>query len=235
MKRIIVNAMVFLLLGAIINVAVAWASAHWVSVLDHLQSQTPLDESGSTLTRWQAVSALRIQIERQSFITIGASDANASYWMPQSEIDAAVAELHKPVRVTLIPIEKLSPFSMDQMDGDVPFVLDARGWPAYSMQCKSMFDDKKNAWVCEGGKLLRPKWKFSSPPTSPLRPIWPGFAINTVFYAAVLWVLLALPGAVRRFVRRKRGRCTRCGYDLRGQVADDKRQIFCPECGTIAK
>jgi predicted RNA-binding Zn-ribbon protein involved in translation (DUF1610 family) len=67
----------------------------------------------------------------------------------------------------------------------------------------------------------------------PCKPVWPGFAINTVFYAAVLWVLLALPGAVRRFVRRKRGRCTRCGYDLRGQVADRDRKRQCPECGIV--
>jgi hypothetical protein len=57
-------------------------------------------------------------------------------------------------------------------------------------------------------------------------PVNPGFAINTVFYAAVLWVLLALPGAVRRFVRRRRGRCTRCGYDLRATTTG-----VCPECG----
>jgi hypothetical protein len=70
----------------------------------------------------------------------------------------------------------------------------------------------------------------------PVEPIWPGFAINTVFYAAVLWVLIAGPGAVRRLVRRRRGRCTRCGYDLRGQVAASgfNGKIVCPECGTRA-
>jgi hypothetical protein len=42
----------------------------------------------------------------------------------------------------------------------------------------------------------------------PLQRIWPGFAINTIFYAAILWLLFAVPGFVcRRLVIR--GRATR--------------------------
>ena len=41
----------------------------------------------------------------------------------------------------------------------------------------------------------------------PVRPIWPGFAINTLFYAAILWLLIRGPFALRRFIRVKRGRC----------------------------
>ena len=65
----------------------------------------------------------------------------------------------------------------------------------------------------------------------PTRPLWPGFAINTIFYAAVLWLLFMIPGSVkrhRRRIHRGRGRCIHCGYDLRGQPADSKA---CPECG----
>ncbi|MEZ6241931.1 MAG: hypothetical protein R3B57_02710 [Phycisphaerales bacterium] len=58
----------------------------------------------------------------------------------------------------------------------------------------------------------------------PLRPIWPGFAIDAVFYAGVCWVMLAAPGVVVRWRRRRRGRCPACGYDLAGLDA-------CPECG----
>ena len=65
----------------------------------------------------------------------------------------------------------------------------------------------------------------------PLRPIWPGFAINTVFYAAILWIPFAMTGVVRRRIRAHRGRCTACGYDLRGRGTDQK---LCPECGASA-
>ena len=60
----------------------------------------------------------------------------------------------------------------------------------------------------------------------PLRPIWPGFAINTVFYAAILWLLTLGPFTARRMIRRKRGLCIKCGYDLRATSGGS-----CPECG----
>ena len=63
----------------------------------------------------------------------------------------------------------------------------------------------------------------------PVSPIWPGFAINTIFYAAVLWVLFAVPGRVRRWRRIKRGQCASCGYSLRENVSEK-----CPECGASA-
>jgi hypothetical protein len=60
----------------------------------------------------------------------------------------------------------------------------------------------------------------------PLDPVWPGFLINTAFYAMVLWALCATPPAIRRGLRRRRGACMRCGYDLRGG-----ERASCPECG----
>jgi len=59
----------------------------------------------------------------------------------------------------------------------------------------------------------------------PYRPIWPGFAINTIFYATILWLPFA-PFQLRRYVRVKRGRCIKCGYDL-----SHVEHKACPECG----
>ena len=66
----------------------------------------------------------------------------------------------------------------------------------------------------------------------PLTPLWPGFAINTVFYAAILWMLFAAPFALRRRRRIKRGLCPTCGYDLRGRSGES---TLCPECGKSLK
>lgn len=60
----------------------------------------------------------------------------------------------------------------------------------------------------------------------PLRPVWPGFAVNAALYAGVCWVLLATPGFVVRWRRRRNGRCPACGYDLAGL---DR----CSECGGV--
>lgn len=60
-----------------------------------------------------------------------------------------------------------------------------------------------------------------------VRPVWPGLAVNTALFAFILWMLLAAtPRAVRRQIRRRRGRCIKCGYDLRGEFVAGS-----PECG----
>jgi hypothetical protein len=78
--------------------------------------------------------------------------------------------------------------------------------------------------------------------TDSVAGIWPGFAINTAFYALVLWMLFAGPRALNRKRRRMRGLCVKCAYDLRGHrdrehphprpLSQGKREVLCPECGT---
>ena len=58
----------------------------------------------------------------------------------------------------------------------------------------------------------------------PVRPLWPGFAVNTLFYAGVLWVLFCGPFALRRMIRRRRGQCAHCAYP----IGQNER---CTECG----
>ncbi len=64
----------------------------------------------------------------------------------------------------------------------------------------------------------------------PLLPLWPGFLLNTLFYTLLLFGAWRLPGVLRRAVRRRRGRCIRCGYDRDGLDPG----TACPECGTQA-
>ena len=60
--------------------------------------------------------------------------------------------------------------------------------------------------------------------TLPMKPLWPGFAFNTIFYAAMLWVVFFVPGIVKRRVRRRRGLCPACAYPV--GTSD-----VCTECG----
>jgi hypothetical protein len=61
----------------------------------------------------------------------------------------------------------------------------------------------------------------------PLFPLWPGFALDTVFYGAIVFLFWAAPGAIRRRARKRRGHCPTCNYDLKATPAGP-----CPECGS---
>ncbi len=105
------------------------------------------------------------------------------------------------------------------------------GWPARSFVGRH-YDLRADgiSWTYESAIGL-PDWiirltRGGSRFDLPFKPIWPGFVINTVFYAAILWLLTFGPFAARRIIRSKRGRCIKCGYDLRGAEHE-----VCPECG----
>jgi hypothetical protein len=61
----------------------------------------------------------------------------------------------------------------------------------------------------------------------PLLPLWPGFLINTSFYALLTFALVRTPRLAIRIRRRRRGRCSACGYDRAGLEPG----AACPECG----
>ncbi len=62
-------------------------------------------------------------------------------------------------------------------------------------------------------------------PRLPVRPAWPGFALNTLVYGTAAFGVITSVGGIRRSRRRRHGLCVRCGYDVGGLAV-------CPECGT---
>jgi hypothetical protein len=118
-------------------------------------------------------------------------------------------------------------------------VVDLRGWPCLCLQAEwehkfetgdGLQTQAQNPQITTTGFLLLadrlglPSFYSQLPRLLPLRPIWPGFAINTLFYAAILWLLFAAPFALRRMRRIKRGLCPACAYPV-GTSA------VCTECG----
>ena len=95
--------------------------------------------------------------------------------------------------------------------------IEEYGWPAPSLSCR-WYSEPECKWTTGawwlGGECL------------PLRPLWPGIVSNTVVYFAAFWLLFLGPGMLKRMLRRYRGRCPVCGYDLRGTTHER-----CPECG----
>jgi hypothetical protein len=102
------------------------------------------------------------------------------------------------------------------------------GWPLLSLRCVQGADQSSCAgWVIRGRLDIpveiggRP-WIYV-----PLRPMWSGFAINTMLYAMVFWVLFAVRFALRRHRRMNCGLCAKCAYP----VGTWGGNPVCTECG----
>jgi len=109
---------------------------------------------------------------------------------------------------------------------EIRWVL-AFGWPVVSMWSdhgSPGHGGKYELWHGLRIAFLPPDPDEAFVPAVPLNPIWPGFAVNTLFYAALLWLLIPGPFALRRFIRVRRGLCPACAYP-RGE------SDVCSECG----
>jgi hypothetical protein len=173
LKRRLLKLGLWLLLGAIINVAVAWGCAAFGRTA---RWPTPKQESTPFLVEWRGLG-----LQRKSSTTY---NDDSGRW--------ETVCLHKA------------------------------GWPMLSLMRTNV--------ITNVGAQPSLAAVFPQHEQRLYAPIFPGFAINTVFYAAVLWVVFASPGKLRRRIRRRRGLCVRCGYDLRGSASS--ASTICPECGT---
>ncbi len=224
MKRRLTKLVVFLLLGAIVNVAVAWGCVLSFPVVN--QPGVILREPISPES-WEHRSVQR---------TVGRTRINWLRYERRPYPLSLKAGSPAPSRITVIPDQSGS--------------RELTGWPLRALTCanptqsflydgdpsgsSSYYDfgptplsDVVNGITVGhesvGGLIGRSRliWR-----ALPYQPIWPGFAISTVFYAVTLWLLLFNLSIVRRYARFERGHCPRCGYELRGDFS-----AGCPECG----
>ncbi len=217
---LIIKLVVFVLLGAVVNVAVAWGCAWWI---DTIRAPYGKDLDSPAEYRDVAVEFDRgwIDIRHYEF---------AGYSMYQTErisLDAGATWLDcsEAMRLAGLPHwgnPNLSPFPIDR----IPELHELYGWPLYSLECECD-QTGETSWsikVAETRTTIGGYWHV--PKVLPLRPIFPGFLINTLFYGVILWLLWSAPFATRRLIRKRRGQCVRCGYDLTGAG-----HVVCPECG----
>jgi hypothetical protein len=209
MKRIAAKLMFLIVLGAIINLAAAWACAHF-------------GEEGEI----QAMHLNRMlnEYEEERIITINAF---------------GYKRLSRRFAPTMVAAGELA--WSDGKTPDLLYLYNPRiprfevesGWPLYALSAEAYVNvETLRRWRWQA-EVTTPysavHWAIQLKGSSnflPANPIWPGFAINTIFYAAVLWVVFAVPVKVRRWRRMKRGQCASCGYSLRESMSEK-----CPDCG----
>ena len=200
MKRRAMKLLLLLLAGAIINVAVAWGCAFYPGERGSVVHKKCFDQTDGT----------------ELFV---ADLRRWALWRVSCTRNREAVHLYPPPHYVRLDdvLPSWSRFRTHMNNGSYDSWSEfAYGWPRPSLYCG---DTHKSSAL-----------GFSPIPLGnrhlPIDPIFPGFAINTIFYAAVLWVLFAVPGRVRRWLRIKRGQCASCGYSLRGSVSEQ-----CPECG----
>ena len=197
MRRRISKLVVFLLLGAIVNIAVAWGCAT-------ILRPRPLTHDNSSRAECIPLIANYFNMQPEGSYFAGHINRGVSYKRQFASRSASDPWDYKLV----VRIET--------------------GWPVRSLAGAYLSDRNdqasgswyttaiKNPWITDNEQAFN---------FIPYRPIWPGFAVNTLLYAAILWVPFA-PFALRQVLRRRRGACLQCGYDLRHAEHE-----VCPECG----
>jgi len=243
MRRWTFTILLFLLLvsgGAVVNIAVAWGSVA-AAEIPGLAPQGPappliwpravpshwpppeavyrfIRHRGYHIHRW--LGSIRV-LEGGERVVLGPDhESNLSF------IASSFREIRQSEEYRIDIFRAGWPFAAVQSERwrEVVFRKTASGWegPTYRYEGHPA----RTAWtigIVPPRNLLAftDDWKFL-----PIRPIWPGFAVNTLLYAALLWLLMPGPFVLRRHIRVKCGRCPKCGYDLRG-----KHDVGCPECG----
>ncbi len=233
MKRRLLMIVLFLLLGAVLNVAVAWGCAILIDL--RLCTGSPIF-TGFSLGRtasghdWTVLAN-----QRRGGAIIGSYVESPGQQGMAQALRQRLAEGAPSLRVpswSRAAIPKFDP----AVNSRQAQVAEGFGWPWLSLWVSFheirpsgttgtttvAVERSTGLAVSSGAKLLDP------PRALPLGPIWSGFAINTAFYAAILWLLTLGTFAARRLNRRKRGLCVACGYDL--SHADHE---VCPECGAV--
>jgi hypothetical protein len=203
-KRISLKLFVFLLFGAVVNVAVSWGCAMFL---------TP------------SYVDLPITVDRAHHLW---EDCRQSSW-PAEQVYGG--SWNCSTGVDLFAVNTLGQVQMTdgsfEPSSSTLFISNC-GWPARSLTSfavSAFWSNPQLAPPCAcrlQGRSWLPEWAQRQ--SLPLCVLFPGFAINTLVYAAVLWLLFAAPGTLRRWRRIRRGLCAKCAYPV-------GTSEICTECG----
>jgi hypothetical protein len=193
-----VSVILVLVLGAIVNVAVAWALRLWPPTPPPEIKRPPTE---AEIRRWVESGPPGERSPPDRCLEVPRTGAPSFLFMERRRSQGA-------------------DFTVGMRDQN--------GWPFVALESAkwNLPDAPHRQW--NHAWTLPRAWQTQGAEVLPLRPLWPGFAGNTLAYGAVLAVVVFIPAKLRRTLRRRRGRCVKCNYDLRG-LPDGP----CPECGTF--
>lgn len=232
--RILSRLLFLTFLGLTTSIAIAWALAAWLP-----NSHCTHDFSIESL---QFSSYGRIETtthERSGMIRrVWCVDevAFAGFSLPPMAVDGPIRENVAWSRDRVLGDDWGWMPAVRQRDPRVPdwAFEDARGWP---IPCLWYASTMTPAFPIRGGTpplTLHGGLLLTSPTPSsaaeihalPYLPIWKGLIINTTLYTTLWAVAWAAFHFTRLTLRRRRGLCPTCAYDLKHNLP-----AGCPECG----
>lgn len=238
MRRILPTAIIFLLIGLIANVVVAWVCAAWIDPSRTISIVRGATWVGEELLWYVSHDAQTGHAEVFSHV----AEMNESDKLALEQFGLTIPAWG-PAQPALTRWSQIRPPDPDDPDSLQPQSANAFGWPRLCMvyTCVWAEDDltlrtgiraEDKLTLKTGILLYQPRFVVGDKPfrALPLRPIWGAFALNTLFYALALWLAWFLkilrPFTLLRRIRIKRGRCPSCGYPT-GTTS------VCTECGAL--
>ncbi len=225
-----------LLLGALVNVLVAWACARKerrFPVRDISYGPVASEPSGakqflSDPTYMNRFGESRLTgLRRSSWYTLGVSHVDYTRWHDDGfAYSRTVGYLRFGLPLPSMQYVEQSTMAMNAFPEHATWRPEGwiGGWPL--APDRSVQTNPFGPIAIPGGPApyIPPKHIY------PLVPLPLGFALNTLFYAVLLYLPFATFITLRRRRRIRRNLCPSCGYSLAGAVPTNN-SITCPECG----
>ncbi len=247
MKRWIPKIAICLLLGLITTVAITWGLAAWVSTSNaNLVASYKFVQDLDWMSGWriyhsQSFGSERIMAMARKTIPSITQQAQGAIYLNTDELEPWWSNLSEVMAEQVQTARDIEAKQKAQGDNSrvSPTVVydDARGWPLVAflshwdsgMVPGGPKDDKQ---LSSGIELSPASPKFpgvvsiDDQRALPYKPIWLGLVVDILFYTLIWFTLIFVYEITNRALRRNKGCCIKCGYDLRG--IDNEG---CPECG----
>jgi hypothetical protein len=231
--RLVRNTVPWLIAGAMMTVAVAWACALWAPAreFDRASASNGSRHEGHFSAQAGDSGLMWDELEGRVPTTWPRPTAPHVWWQ--------LVELRGPgLRVLALNVSRSTPGAFVVGPDHLAQEYQA-GWPMTAFSGDRLHADGLRVLRAPpqlAGALAAPAWLhprgaigylLDGERMVPLRPLWMGLGVNAVLYGAALWCVARAGRGVRAWDRRRRGACGGCGYDLRGIAS-----TLCPECGT---
>jgi hypothetical protein len=234
-RRFIKCVIVFALLGAMLNLAIAWGSA-FVNIRSSGIRPVAIADPSFSYSHWELTQSGTFASRRiMAMHDLSGGSPAFSGQLPRGFSDFMPRLYQRSADAVDSGRWQLRNGEFERVP---PLIMEARGWPCLALRCE--WDFRKGDALNDGIRLPpRESRRISGSPSFqysvflwdlralPYRPIWEGLIINTVFYALLAWLLWIsrhlLPSRIRAR-RLKRGVCPRCKYPIGASPV-------CTECG----